>query len=281
MRILFWFALLLFSANLSIDHNDKSKAAMPAESINIPLAQVLPPAPPNREIYFLDASPHRIMEHAKLSSVPMIVLYYRPNNKPCQQQESIVQDVCRGWLNHLRFYKVDVTKWPGAVAYDVPALIFVQPDSTGYPVLLNHSSGLMSRSQTFDFMKAAMKLVKTVTFTSSQNKLPEISGSEIGNTVRGSNCPAVVLFLEEGSFAGLVSEQILLEGAKKYNQQAMFFRCTGTALEGLLPGVWPSTYSFVLHPDQKITVEQIYGLLNKSRMEKLLKKLPPASPNKP
>lgn len=279
MRTLFWLFLLLTAGALTFDQINKKTITVESNSSQV--AQILP-QPGQREIYFIEASPSKLADDAKLSSVPMVVLYYRPNDKRCQQQESLLQDVSRGWLNHLRFYKINVTKWAGTSSLDVPTVLFLQPDSTGYPVVLNHTSSFMDRTQTYDFISTAMKLVKTTSFTANRIKLAEISGSEIGNVVKGSNCPAVVLFLEDNSFAGMISEQVLLEGAKKYNQQAMFFRCTETALDGLIPGVWPSTYSFVLQVNNyTIKVEQVYGQLSKSKMEALLKKLPPASPNKP
>lgn len=280
MRKTFWLALLLFSCKVTVDQLQTVELVREVSPARVQAAQAFiaqPPASP--DIYFTDISPDELMKHAKLSTVPMVVLFYEPNNKDCDQQLALIQDVGRGWLKHLRFYRINTAKHK--IVSPLPTTIFVQPDSTGYPVLLNESSKLMSRTQTHDFMSAALKLVKSTPGQAAHPRLPEISGDSIADAVIANNCPAVVLFTEDGSFTGILSEQVLMEGAAKYNQQAMFFRCTDGVKGGFIPGHRPSTYSFKQKPHGvNIAVEQVYGLLTRQNMEKLLKRLPPASPNK-
>lgn len=281
MRKIFWLALLLFSSKVTVDQLQTVEIVKEPSTARTQVARALvaqPPASP--DIYFTDTSPDELMKHAKLSTVPMVVLFYEPNNKACDQQLALIQDVGRGWLTHLRFYRINIAKHK--IVSPVPTTIFVQPDSTGYPVLLNQSSKLMNRTQTHDFMSAALKFVKSAPVQSAHPRLPEIAGDSIDDAVIANNCPAVVLFIEDGSFTGILSEQVLMEGAAKYNQQAMFFRCTDDVMGGFIPGHRPSTYSFKQKADGvNISVEQVYGLLTRESMEKLLKKLPAASPNKP
>ncbi len=279
MRKIFWLALLLFSSKVTVDQLQTVELIREVSPAKAQAAQAFvaqPPASP--DIYFTDISPDELMKHAKLSTVPMVVLFYEPNNKACDQQLASIQDVGRGWLKHLRFYRLNTAKHK--IVSPVPMTIFLQPDSTGYPVLLNQSGKLMNRTQTHDFMTAALKLVKSTPVQSAHPRLPEIAGESIADAVIANNCPAVVLFIEEGSFTGILSEQVLMEGASKYNQQAMFFRCTDGVMGGFIPGHRPSTYSFKQKADGvNIAVEQVYGLLTRENMEKLLKKLPAASPN--
>ena len=289
MRPLFWLVLLLLSTKLTVDHfswsNSNAAVAQPARKQYV---QLNIPAPAPRDIYLIEASPADLKRDAKLSTVPMVILYYRPNEKSSQLQEAQIQSVARGWLTHLRFYRVNVSAH--GIDCPTPTVHFVQPDSTGYPVLLNQSSKLMDRTQTHAFMSAGMKQVQSTAFKAQQAHLAEITADQIDEIVTINNCPAVVLFLEDNSFLGAIAEQILLEGVKKYNHRAMFFRCTQELVPNFVPGSWPSTFTFILKsgsgkdkgsPVPKISCDSAFGFLERTNMEKLLKKLPPASPNNP
>lgn len=265
-------ALILLMLQVTTAPAARTAQALPITGQQQRLA--LPPVSQN--IYFMEQALEDLPAVSKLSTVPMVVLFYKRGDKKSQLQETILQDACRGWLNHLRFYRVDVS---GSGIVDLPLTLFIQPDSNGYPVLLN-SSSYMDRKRTFDFLKAAMKLVKSGSFTAQIQHLSEIDPDTISDVVNNNLCPAVVLFTTEDSVLGQLSEQVILPLKDKYNQRAMFFRCDRPAVGGFMPAVWPST--IVFRPNAgagKVMVEPLYGFQAREALDRFLQKLPPASPN--
>lgn len=278
MRLLAGVLLVVFIALiLLILQVTTAPATQTAQALPVPVHQQRMALPPvSQNIYFMELALEDLPSVSKLSTVPMVVLFYKRGDKNCRLQESILQDAWRGWLNHLRFYRVDVS---GSGIADLPLTLFIQPDSNGYPVLLN-SSGFMDRKRSFDFLKAAMKLVKSGSFTAQIQHLSEIDPDTIGDVVNDNLCPAVVLFSTEDSFLGQLAEQVLLPLKDRYNQRAMFFRCDRPAVGGFMPAVWPSTIAF--RPDVcagKVMVEALYGFQARAALDRFLQKLPPASPN--
>lgn len=110
--------------------------------------------PPN-QIYFTEATSTQVAADAKLSRVPMVILYYEPNNADCLQQEVNIQTAAQKWTTHIRYYRISVN----TPSFQVPYLVFVQPDQHGNLIVLASSTRLLDVASSHDFLAQGMSLV--------------------------------------------------------------------------------------------------------------------------
>lgn len=241
---------------------------------------VYPPAQP----YLMEVTSDQLMQDAKRSSVPMIILYYKPGDKASAQQEVNIQDAGRNWLTNVRYYRVDVTKDtdPCSQPGQTPCVVFVQPDKNGYPALLQASSVYMDRKATFDFMSRGMQMVKSQPFVARPvGNVGYVYASDIAHDVHRYDCPAVVLYYNSDSFLSLLAEQIFGEASLKYGQRAMFFKIDTAQdiQDGDKVGKLPSVVIYTKDGDdgaQRVKSTYRDGFRDMKRTEDFLNTLPPA-----
>lgn len=241
---------------------------------------VYPPAQP----YLMEVTSDQLLQDAKLSSVPMIILYYKPGDKACAQQEVNIQDAGRNWLTNVRYYRVNISRDtdPCSQPGMTPCVVFVQPDQNGYPALLQASSVYMDRKATFDFMSKGMQMVRSQSFVARPvGTAVQTYASDIAYNVYRYDCPAVVLYYNSDSFLSLLAEQIFGEASLKYGQRAMFFKINTAQdiQDGDKVGKLPSVVIYVKDGDDGTqSVKSTYrdGFRDMKRTEDFLNTLPPA-----
>ena len=278
MRIFLLTALLMLAV-MAYERYDKQvlvKIQKP-DSVTKNLTALI--AQPANRIYFIESTTQQLRKDAQLSTVPMVILFHNANDKASLQQEILLQDAGQGWVNSLRFYRVDISKEKDSKTGTTPTVMFVQPDKNGYPILLAASSKLMDRASTFDFLSAGMKAVRSSRPSPAIQHLSDISADQIAEIVSRNNCPVVVLFYEDNSFLSILSEQVLLSCTGKYNQRAIFLRSSDDLVPQLVPGTRPSIGSFKPITGGKVSVESLYGFNDKKRTEQFLDRLPAAWSN--